>query len=223
MPFLGTRRSLLGGSPSVADTPWWLSGGVSAANAIAVYQPKGAASLAASYVNLANPGTYNAAPGTAPTFDAGTGWTFDGSTQYLTTGVPMNGSGDFSALLRVSGVSDVGQAFGHGSFGFRPSLNGSLAYYVNGGGVSKAPIVSNGVMAVTDYAYRNGISEGLAQLSTLWSGTFYPHIGASNSVATSATGEANVFFPGSIIALAVYSGLLTAPQVLAISNAMSLL
>jgi hypothetical protein len=72
---------------AAAAVPWWLAGGVAAANAIAVYQPKGAADLAASYVNLANPGTYDAAPGTAPTFDAATGWTFNGSTQYLTTGV----------------------------------------------------------------------------------------------------------------------------------------
>jgi len=39
--------------------PWWLSGGIAAANCVAAYQPKGAASLEASYVNLANPGTYN--------------------------------------------------------------------------------------------------------------------------------------------------------------------
>ena len=67
---------------------------------IAAYQPKGAADLAASYVNLITPGTYNAAPGTAPTFDAATGWTFNGSTQYLTTGVvPASG---YSMLVRVA-------------------------------------------------------------------------------------------------------------------------
>jgi len=65
---------------------WWLAGGISAANCLAAYQPKGAASYAASKVNLANPGTYNLSDGAAyPTWDAVNGWTFvDGNLQYLT-------------------------------------------------------------------------------------------------------------------------------------------
>ena len=59
--------------------PWWQ---VAGKTCVAAYQPKGAASLAASYVNLANPGTYDAAPGAAPTWASATGWTFNG-TQYL--------------------------------------------------------------------------------------------------------------------------------------------
>lgn len=66
-----------------AAAGWWQVAGQTCA---AAYQPIGAASLAASYVNLANPGTYNAAPGVAPTLAAG-GWSFDGLTQYLTTGI----------------------------------------------------------------------------------------------------------------------------------------
>ena len=49
------------------------------------YQPKGAASLAASYFNLANPGTYNAAPGTAPSL--GQRLTGGRSTQLILSGV----------------------------------------------------------------------------------------------------------------------------------------
>lgn len=53
-------RPAFGGAASPpAAAPWYLAGG--APTPIAVYQPKGAASLAASYVNLANPGTYDAA------------------------------------------------------------------------------------------------------------------------------------------------------------------
>ena len=76
---LGSGLQVVSKASDVA--PWYLAGGISAANCLAAYQPKGAASLAASYSNLANPGTYNAAPGVAPTFDASTGWTFNGSTQ----------------------------------------------------------------------------------------------------------------------------------------------
>ena len=59
---------------------WWLAGGIAAANCVAAYQPKGAASYAASKVNLANPGTYDLVKITNdPDFDAATGWTFDAS------------------------------------------------------------------------------------------------------------------------------------------------
>ncbi len=95
-----THRAVSGG--------WWLSGGISAANCIAAYAPKGAASQAASYTNLANPGTYNAAPGTAPTWNATDGWVFlNANSQYLNTGIfPSVG---YSAIIRYSNaVAGVG-------------------------------------------------------------------------------------------------------------------
>ena len=81
---------------------WWEAGG--ATGAVAVYQPIGAASLAASYVNLANPGTYDAAPGVAPTW-ASAGWTSNG-TEYLGYGSVsttqfVRNSGIFSIFSRV--------------------------------------------------------------------------------------------------------------------------
>ena len=53
---------------------WYLAGGISASACVAAYQPKGSTSLAASYTNLNSPGTYNAAPGVAPTWAVAT-WT----------------------------------------------------------------------------------------------------------------------------------------------------
>lgn len=91
--------------------PWWL---VAGKTCVAAYQAKGAASLAASYINLANPGTYDAAPGVAPTWDAATGWTFNGTTQYLDTAVvPANG---FSALARFSNRGNLGPMWGTADF-----------------------------------------------------------------------------------------------------------
>ena len=55
---------------AAAAAGWWV---VVGKTCIAAYQPKGAASLAASYVNLQQPGTYDAAPGVAPTWAAGGG------------------------------------------------------------------------------------------------------------------------------------------------------
>ena len=97
----GVRRALLSGGQAAAVVPWYLSGGILAANCIAAYQPKGAASLAASYVNLANPGTYDAAPVVAPTWDAVNGWVGDG-TQYLNTGVVP--AANYSMFVRFSGA-----------------------------------------------------------------------------------------------------------------------
>lgn len=83
------------------SSAWWLAGGVDPADCVAAYQPKGAADLAASYVNLANPGTYNASVPTgkdAPSFAAGIGWTHDGATQVLTTGLILP-AGDVSFII----------------------------------------------------------------------------------------------------------------------------
>jgi hypothetical protein len=68
---------------------WYLAGGVDPANCIAAYQAKGAASYAASKVNLANPGTWDLSEIIAPTWNALTGWTFDGATTLLDTGLTL--------------------------------------------------------------------------------------------------------------------------------------
>jgi hypothetical protein len=67
-----------------------MSGGAPAisfpSGCIAAYYPIGAASLAASYTNLANPGVSDATTLTPPTWDAVNGWKFDAaSSQYLET------------------------------------------------------------------------------------------------------------------------------------------
>ena len=84
---------------AVVSGDWWE--GATFAN-----QPKGAASAAASYVNLANPGTYDLSNGTAyPAFNTATGWTFDGdSSQYLLIGAGTGPvlSGAVSYLVRVN-------------------------------------------------------------------------------------------------------------------------
>lgn len=92
MSRVATRRALVS-SPRRGITDWWTIDGQTC---VAAYQPIGAASLAASYTNLANPGTYDAAPGVAPAFDTATGWTFNGTTQYLVTGAVPSVNGTWS-------------------------------------------------------------------------------------------------------------------------------
>lgn len=223
---LGSKAQIggvLGRGGAAAAAQWWLSGGVSAANAIAVYQPIGAASLATSYTNLANPGTYDAAPGVAPTFAAATGWTFNGSTQYLTTGV-VPGSG-WSAIVRFAdAVTSNGYLFGaKGSnfWGILPQYSSNtLVLYVAGAstatGQAMAPQLSAGVLAIAGTrAYRNGVDDNLtltnaAAPKSIWIG------GANN---TSLENPLSC----KIQAIAIYNATLSAAQVAAISAAMAAL
>lgn len=70
--------------------PWYLIGGIDSADCVFAYAPDEADDLADSYINLVNPGTYDAAPGDAPGWSAA-GWDFDGVSQYLVTGaVPVS-------------------------------------------------------------------------------------------------------------------------------------
>lgn len=62
---------------------WWLAGGVPSSTNYTIYDPLTSGSQALSYVNLANPGTRDAVAGVAPTWAQGSGWTFNGTTQYL--------------------------------------------------------------------------------------------------------------------------------------------
>lgn len=84
--------------PGGAAAPWWMAAGVTPA---AVYQAKGAASYAASKVNLANPGTYDAIEGVAPVWNAATGWEGDG-TRWLAIPDLFYGSLTSTVLLRIT-------------------------------------------------------------------------------------------------------------------------
>ena len=203
---------------AAAAVSWWLSGGISAANAIAVYQPKGAASLAASYINLANPGTYNAAPGVAPTWASGTGWTFNGSTQYLSTG--LNQADNMTVLIRVSDWAS-GSCFG--SRGnprlFFTYFSALVMRYHWGENSLDATYRASGVYALAkNIAYYNGATDGTVS-GTFDFSLFHPmYIGAFDR-----SNSADDFASAKIQALAIYDTPLTAPQVLAVSTAAALL
>jgi hypothetical protein len=65
---------------------WWLKGGVDPRDCLAAFQPIGASGITQSLQNINGRGTNDAVIGTTPTFAKATGWTFDGSTTYLTVG-----------------------------------------------------------------------------------------------------------------------------------------
>jgi len=102
-PFSRVIARPFGGVPATSSA-WWLSGGIAAANCIAAYQPKGAASLAASYVNLTGNTSYNLTTGDAPTFDTSYGWYFGGS-DWLKTGVIPENDLTWSMIIALTEIS----------------------------------------------------------------------------------------------------------------------
>jgi len=227
---LGSRASIGGvlGSGRGGAALWYLAGGVSAANCVAAYQPKGAASLAASYTNLATPGTYTAAPGTAPTFAAATGWSFaQASSTYLTTGiVPASG---WSAIVRLSDAiynsSASAPVLGSGVVGSSNSFQlipiettNALSLFVYGNAFNNSTKVTAGVLALAGSSmYIDGSSAGSVGGTFSGSGVALV-IGAHNNAGTIAR-----HVTAKIQAIAIYNTTLTAPQVAAFSAAMAAL
>lgn len=118
-------------------TPWWLAGGISPANCVAAYQAKGAVSYAASKVNLANPGTYDAMDGTsAPPWDSTNGWVGNNA-GYLDTRFKIKLN--WSVVIRGWKVKsgNYGYLFGNfeGGYAFqyqlRSDTNRLICYYGN--------------------------------------------------------------------------------------------
>lgn len=223
--FMGVRVR----APQSAVVPWWLSGGVSAASCIAAYTPKGAASLAASYDNNAAPGngladgTYDAAPGVAPTFDAATGWYFALATQYLTTGITPAAL-TWSMICRITSyttasnnaIAAASDPTGAGRFGLWAKGLSTAASYLNGAQQNVSPVLATtgGVLAVAyNQGYRDGVADGT---------TFTP---AVLTTAAITIGKDSKFLSGNglqgwIAAFAIYNTTLTPAQVAAITLAM---
>ena len=203
---------------------WYCAGVIHPSRCVAAYQPKGAASLAASYINLANPGTYNATPGTVPAFDAGIGWSF-ATNKYLKTGI-IPSSVNWSVLVRFSNATAgeiVGSFSNPGnlrSLQILPVVSNQVQYG-NGGNVllSVSPGVSSGVLGISGKnAYRNGVADGTISAGTGLS-TCDLYIGTLNVNNVAYP----VWYSGNIQALSIYSVALTVAQVATISAAMAAL
>ena len=199
--------------PAVSGANWW-EPTTGSYTVVAAYQAKGAASLAASYVNLANPGTKDLTAGTAPTFDAATGWTFAGS-EWLTTGYSTINT-SMTVIVRfsdaASGVYTMCGSIGSGRHRIMPNRS-NLVYY---GDTTKSPGMTSGVLAIAGTTgYRNGTSEGAVSIGA---STNPYYIGAQYE-----TGNAVAKWSGKIQAVAIYSTTLDATQVAEVTAEMAAL
>ena len=227
--FQGRLRYINGGGLNVQMSAWPAAGGnwweptTGSYTVVAAYQPIGAASLAASYVNLADPGTNDAAPGSAPSFDASYGWDFNGSSNYLTTGViptsaytlivrfSENVTGD--NYLVATTIAPTDTVYGYRSSGSYHGYINVGSHWIDSAGPAAAVIAIAGKTAYRDGSSVGGISGG----SATWETELY--IGCRN---VSPFGQDN-YTTAKIQAIAIYSTTLDATQVAEITDNMEAL
>lgn len=210
----------------VTVTPWYLLGGVTSAQCVAAYQPKGAASYAASKININLPGTHDATDGVAtPTWSTSVGWSVvTASSQYLVTDITPSDE-TWSYLIQFNNASsNPGRLFGMlatvGSLYIQPNSGGSRIQYANGSGTvnNATPQTSaaNAAMAGPN-CYRNGAADGSIGAGA-FTGAREIWIGGQNNGGTGSS-----FITGNIVALAIYNITLSSTQVGLIAPAMAAL
>ena len=111
---LGSRSGIQGAlgrsvKRAAAGGGWWdLNGTIT--SCVAAYQPKGAASYAASKVNLTGNTDYDATEGTAPDWDSTNGWDFvTAENKVLTTGISV--TDNMSIIIRFSDAKSTGDNY----------------------------------------------------------------------------------------------------------------
>lgn len=188
---------------------WWNNYGA-ISGCIAAYAPIYAASQAASYSNLFNPGTYDLTTSDAPSWATTSGWS-PASTNYLDTGI-VAGSG-YSIIARVNAVNNGANArvwaaqdsnLYIGSFSWAGSLRQMAA-----GGASTSnhgtPTTGDQSVAIAGTtAYYNGTADG----TTVASGTL-----PSVSIYLLNNQAKNRVWATSMSACALYSSTVSATDI----------
>ncbi len=192
---------------------WWLASSMDENRVVAVYQPLGAATVAASYVNLNGADEFDASPVVAPVFATVTGWTFNNS-EHLTTNI--TGTGLQSIMVRwtwdgVSGTraSMIGYDSGIREHWMEAEQVIATIFQPRGYNSSSATSVSGEIDIVSCMSrnsyYLNGVFvANVGALDTWNEGTITI---ANNIVAGS------IKFTGDIAAIAIYSDQLSAGEV----------
>lgn len=216
---------------------WWEAGG--ATGAVAVWQGKGAASKAASLINLANPGTYDLSENGSVTWASADGWSGFNSVGsiHLYTGSVISGTVARTVIVRATLGLNVGTA---GIIDLNDGTGSGGSYSINaecGLRVVSGYIVYGGISQYTNYVYAasHGASETLGDVAFYRDGTLLTtpisYGTLTQTIDTLAegvhigkdTGASTAYFDGYILAVAIYDNKLTADQVAAVSTAMAAL
>jgi len=202
---------------------WWLSGGVSGADCVFAYQPKGAADYAASLVNLHNPGVQNARArraSVAPTWDVANGWKFNGSNQYLYAGTLAPEPSNVPNCTIIAQFTNAPNASStivggyeltpYSFFGLSNRELGTVRFWY-GVNYRTAGAITAGNLALAGLqGYVNGVAAGSPIVSS---------VSQQDDIRIGMlTGR--WFTLCNVQAVAYYSAILTAPQVAAVTTAM---
>jgi hypothetical protein len=217
------------GYQQAASSDWWRAGGAPAP--IAVWQPKGAASLADSYLDLSG-NEHHATPVVAPAFTA-EGWVFDGSSSFLSvpTLIPVN-DGTWSIATRVRDVlnrSTDNYLFGQTNnedtaesrfaIIIRPGI--PATNFLNGDVGSRATASVPNPMSVAMTSYAASINGG----TTTRSDVFTTNVPCTHPLGIGGTRGGGTFisnYIGATVAgLALYNQTLTQDQLNAVTQALS--
>lgn len=211
-----------------AASGWWLAGGISPANCAAAWQPKGAADYASSKINLANPGTYNCSDGTAyPTWNAATGWTFNGTSQFLNSGLVA--TENMTVIIRIANATTPAHGYptlfgtydeSNRWFHIHPRSFANRRYYIHGAGTSSYKVgnLVTCVVGIAKYTpYLDGVAEtGLSLPLSGWSGT------ATTQMPIGKRTD-GYWYAGDILAMAFYYIELDGTVMAALTTAMNAL
>jgi hypothetical protein len=218
-PAIGTEV-VLASFPTGAD--WWDPDGAGLC-IWAAYQPKLAANLAASYIDLSGNGN-NCAPGVAPAWDAVNGWRFNGINHWLDTFFQPQNDQTQSLIVQytnfVNGgahhtISGVQQG---DRFEIDAAVFGNNHRYANGGFVQiNVATPPNGNYCVAgNQGYQNGAPDGAPIGGYGGAININTYIGAVNNFGAAAR-----FCQVDIQAYALYDCTLNAAQVAAVAAAMA--
>ena len=217
---LASRRSVGAGlafgaaSGAAAASTWWDNDGA-IATCLGAWAGKGAASLAASYTDLTGNGK-TLGLGVAPAWATSTGWSFNGSSQYLTTGINL--ATGYTIIVRYTGAATGDDAMGvtqsPNRLAVRPNNTTTTAWWYGNTFDTKAGAETEGVIAnAGGVGYFNGAAA--VTISRTISTPAECYLGGAN------TGGGVSYFAGEIQAAAVYSGTLNAAEVAAVTTAMA--
>lgn len=210
------------------DKPWYLADGDLATRCVYAYCPVGAASLAASYNNIAAPGngladgTYDATAVAAPTFDPTEGWVCNADA--LATGYSAAAQAE-TVLIRIGTTTTTDGSRFMGYKNTTPAarfyIGQSTTNIIFGNGVTTSYFLTAGsgqgkVLGISNKtAYIDGLPVGTLAAGTL-DAVLAEYIGCWN-----ADGSRDGSCIARIIAVARYSVAKTDAQMLALSTAMA--
>ncbi|MBN1261077.1 MAG: hypothetical protein JXB35_10390 [Anaerolineae bacterium] len=215
---MGLSPALIFDEPAAA-TPWWLADGETP---LIAYQPKGAASKAASLINLANPGTYNGVEIGSLVWDAASGWTGTAADSDSVVDTGLVWTANYMMFIQFSNWTSTGNLVGvqggTSQYVFLASYSGPTFYYCNGGTSFKTgTVASAGNYAMGGgNAYYNGVPDASGLGGTM------PLLSLS-ILGKKMAGVYDDCATASVQAFAVYSGVLSGATIASIATRMAAL